>query len=89
MNLVSVAVVAQAQAYLARHGIHEIPKQIRVASGLLGTEFQGRHRQRSPSRQIPYIRRFCYTKRHTFLGTPFCVPDFYAFGADEDPMVRQ
>lgn len=29
----SVAVVAQAQAYLARRGIHEIPKQIRDASG--------------------------------------------------------
>lgn len=62
MNSVFVAVVARAQAYLARNGINEITKQIRVASGPSGDKVPGTPPAANSVTANPIYPAFCVVR---------------------------
>jgi hypothetical protein len=77
-NSLSVAVVAQAQAYLARRGIHEIPKQIWDASGPSSDKVPGTPPAANFVTANPVFPAFSLLEIAPvlrFLGTRIGIPD--------------
>jgi hypothetical protein len=77
-NSVAVAVVAQAQVYLARRKSHEIPRQIRDASGPSRDKVPGTTPAANFVMANPVFPAFSLPEIALvlrFLGTPISIPD--------------
>jgi len=63
-DAVPAAVVAQPKPTLSGTEFMKYRGNSGSQAALLGTKYRARHRPQIRSRQIPYIRRFCYLKLH-------------------------